>query len=1323
MTKVGRTLYNIVDRIATKIGMKLRARLVTVFIVIKVIPLVILAALAWVQIDALGKALSDLAVEDTATALSESAVEQIERLTTDTAHEVAVFLYGRDSDIRYLASLTPSEESYRRYIENEKGDVIERGTWNLAEDGMSWKRIDPPAQDEPADVSTNTENEDVVNGTGFNYRPADPFTFTQIPLYDEITFIGTDLVEQIKVVASDSPKVTYPLDPALKDISDRRNTYVGAESYGEQIKNLKPGEIYVSDVIGSYVPSHFVGMYTPKQMVIAAITAEITALGTLDQTNEVALLTVALSSVKDGVPALVTSGDSNELKMRSVADGALSLIDEADINLTSPELIGRVEALKAKIAALEFDPEHEAYAGEENPNGVRFEGIVRWVTPVTDDGSTTGTIIGYVSIALNHDHIMEFTDHITPMYDRYTELPDAFEGNYAFIWDYACRNICHPRHHSIVGYDPETGGEQIPWLEASLYQELLSRVDGENLADLKASWPALTNPTPNLQLIKDVPLYDSQSRSKKPAPELTAAGLVGLDGRYLNNAPQCTGWLNLTKEGGSGSFFILWSGLYKLTTAAAIPYYTGQYAPSEANDYSRRGFAMVTIGAGLDDFQRPVVETREGLNALTNENLLDTSVKLVTATAILILLVILVAIWLASSIASNITELIVGVSHFKAGERQFRFNSHKKDEFGILADSFDDMADSIVASVQAPLAITDTDLNIIYMNSAALKVSNLTLKEAVGLSYKTHSLYPFGSLYDPISALWEGRDSEVYYNQSNGRYYKGVASDFLNKQGEKIGYHVVTTDVTEIQNAREKAEQASFAKTSFLSNMSHEMRTPMNAIIGMTSIGKAASDIEKKDYCFEKIDGASTHLLGVINDILDISKIEANKFELSMGEFNFEKMLQRVVNVINFRIEEKHQLFSVSLDSTIPNTIIGDEQRLAQVITNLLSNANKFTPEGGTITVDTRLVDDNGKQVVIEVQVHDTGIGITEEQQGRIFLEFEQADNLTTRKYGGTGLGLAISKRIVEMMGGAIRVDSKQGVGATFSFTITMGKGQDHPGSLLSPDVNWNTIRLLAVDDSEDILTFFSEFTQRIGVRCDTAAGGAEALELIKKKGGYDVYFVDWRMPLMDGIELARHIKEGETGTSVVIMISATELNLIEDDARAVGVDRFLQKPLFPSTIADTINQIIGTEAATQGAVTQLGEGEAGELTYEGYTILLAEDMAVNREIALALLEDTLLTIDCAENGQEAVDMFKADPARYDLIFMDMQMPLMDGLEATKAIRALDLPQAGSIPIVAMTANVFREDIERCLAAGMNDHVGKPINFNEVLLKLRQYLS
>jgi len=443
--------------------------------------------------------------------------------------------------------------------------------------------------------------------------------------------------------------------------------------------------------------------------------------------------------------------------------------------------------------------------------------------------------------------------------------------------------------------------------------------------------------------------------------------------------------------------------------------------------------------------------------------------------------------------------------------------------------------------------------------------------------------------------------------------------------------------------------------------------------------------------------------------------------ELSPVEFDFEKMLQKVVAVINFRVDEKKQKFTVHIDREIPKTLIADDQRLSQVITNLLSNAVKFTPEEGSITLDADFKGEEDGLCTIQVRVKDTGIGISDQQQKRLFSSFQQAESSTTRKYGGTGLGLAISKSIVEMMGGTIWIESEPGKGAAFTFTIQARRGiTKEKSGLLAPDVNWSNVRVMVIDDDPDVLTYFRDVTHGFGVSCDAVASGEEALRLVVENGSYHIYFVDWKMPGMDGIQLTHELKARTPQNSVVIMISAAEWSVIAEEARKAGVDKFLSKPLFPSVIAEIINECLGMDE-------QQAEKRQTDINglFAGRRILLVEDVEINREIVLSLLEPTQMGIDCAENGVEAVRMFSEAPNKYELIFMDVQMPEMDGYEATRRIRAIeaDLHIVKGVPIIAMTANVFREDVEKCLDAGMDSHIGKPLDFDELLEKLYVYLS
>ena len=1337
------------SRLLSRLNLKLRPKLIIIFLFVKIIPIILITVIAWNQIIALGTILRDIAVTDAMNALNDGAREKIERMTTDAAKAVADFLYQRDQDILLLASLTPSDpqtgtfDHYVAFSDNSNGLLMDmtKDDWKLSEDGMSWVEVNPFVFSGQDNTSTNRENNDIQLGSSFSNRQPEFFDHYRkmFPLYDEVSFIDTNGNELFKYVNPNSRKTNYPMNPDTKNISDGTNTYIRAERYWQELQNLQPGQIYVSDVIGAYVGTNYIGVYTPG----------------------------VLKNVPDTHP--------NYFKLQATAA------------LSRDEFI--------KVA------QRQAFAGPENPVGQRFEGIVRWATPVTDDNNN---IIGYATMALNHDHIMEYVDIITPMVERYSVMSNPIDGNYAFIWDYKCRSIVHPRHHSIVGYSPLTGEPQVPWLEGTIALER-DFVNGGFLRDESNATIPILDENGNTQMAKDTPFYawsssggsdwldanpswelhnlsyeatgrywweyetagristgrisagtswgafyethnrdreilpqfgerklrdengniildssgdpilDYASRSKTAARALTAAGYLGLDGRYLNHAPQCTGWMDLTENGGSGSFYILWSNVYKPTTAGAIAYYTGQYDP-ERQDGSKRGFAFVTIGSGIDDFTAPATVMEENLILAIKDHSDENSIQLIFTSLVLLTMVALVALLLASSLTNNIQYLINGISRFRRGERQYRLHSGFKDEFGLLADSFDMMADSIENSVNSPLSIVDMDYNVIYMNPTALSVLEITLDDVIGTVYSDVCLYPTGTVYDPIKALHEGKESEVFHMEEKGLFFHGRANYLLDQNGKEVGYIIVSSDVTDIMEARERAEQASVAKSNFLSNMSHEIRTPLNAIIGMTLIGSSSQDMEKKDYSLNKIHDASKHLLGIVNDILDVSKIEANKFVLSDSEFVLDQMFQDVTDFINFRVLQKQQRLSIHLDPNIPRTLIGDEQRLAQVITNLLSNSVKFTPDKGAIHLEASLSDIEDNVCELMITVSDTGIGISPEQQKRLFTSFEQAEASTSRKYGGTGLGLAICKSIVEMMDGSIWVESELGEGTNVLFTIRLLRGAEDQEVQLDPEINTDEIDLLMVDDDLDTLMFFKESAESLGVAYDTAGNETDAISKISGSDRRTICFVSWYMRGLSAIELAGTIRRLGKNTTVVFMINNTDWSVIFESANDAGVTKYLAKPLFITSFTNCINECVSKKPGESDALTEQ------TADFSEFNILLVEDVEINREIVLTLLEPTNLKIDCAENGVEAVRMFTATPLKYDMIFMDIQMPEMDGFTATRRIRESGLIRAREIPIVAMTANAFQEDIDKCMEAGMNEHIGKPVNIDHVIAALERNL-
>ena len=683
---------------------------------------------------------------------------------------------------------------------------------------------------------------------------------------------------------------------------------------------------------------------------------------------------------------------------------------------------------------------------------------------------------------------------------------------------------------------------------------------------------------------------------------------------------------------------------------------------------------------------------------------------------------------------------LIGVLEFDTGTEDYVWKNNDRHlaEFlsGAIAGVYDrrrtqmnlTRVDTLVERVMQPVVYIDIDATVTYYNAATYELLGYTEEEfRIGGVEMLFGRETYKRLKEDIwprafeNGIIEGVMPFIHKDGTVLSFsFLGIV---IHIDGQPPQLATIGTDITALVEAKETAEAVSKAKSEFLARMSHEIRTPMNAIIGMTSIAQDSDDLERKEYCLEKISSASKHLLGVINDILDMSKIEANKFEISVEEFNFEKMLINITNMIDFRMNEKNLNFTVNLDSAIGHRIISDEQRLSQVIVNLLSNAAKFTPEYGIIVLDISSVEMDEKDIRLKFAVKDTGMGIAPEEQGKLFGSFEQADGSISRKFGGTGLGLAISKRIVELMGGEIGIESELGCGTTVSFDVLAEKGTPKELRNVSQKINRENLRILAVDDSPVAREYFIHLMANLGLRCDVAESGGEALEMIyaaaKSGEPYNFFFLDWMMPEMDGIELATMIRERMTPDAVIIMISAARWTDIEHQATAAGVSGFISKPLFPSALIDCINYAMG--AATDEEKRR--HAEQNNLDFSKCNLLLVEDVAVNREIVTVLLEATGIHIDVAENGIEAVEKFEANCEKYNLIFMDVHMPVMDGYEATERIRTSNCRTAGTIPIVAMTANAFKEDIERCLACGMNDHVSKPIDIDAMHSKMKKWLK
>jgi signal transduction histidine kinase len=590
----------------------IRGKLIAIFVLIKVLPLLLLAWFAWHAAQQLGsevsaragdmagamldsiKAIGQTVTNDSIDALDLRSREAIESVTTDIAREIADFLYERDDDIRQAALIEPGEAGFRRFLTQHNRPLFQHGPWKLAADGQSWVPEKPVERQ-----ATVTRPVLPDNARLFHARPPEYLgENVERPLFVEMTYVDLQGRETVKVTTGDLT------DHRLRDVSQAANTFVRAETYFADLQKLKPGEIYVSEVIGAYVPNHLIGPYLPTT---------------------------------------------------------------------------------AERAGLPFKPEEAAYAGTENPVGKRFRGIVRWAAPVVRNGR----IAGYVTLALDHDHLRQFTDRLMPTEQRYTPIADAIQGNYAFLWDYKNRAISHPRDYMIAGYDPQTGRPATPWLDEALYAE----------------WRASGKPSD--EFLAGIPPFRDQSLQKKPAAAQIKAGQLGLDCRYLNFSPQCDGWQALTEHGGSGSFMIFFSGLWKLTTAAAIPYYTGRYGQSQ------QGFGFVTIGANVDEFHKAATETAGRINALVNEkdagfkaqrsamldgiehSLTTTALGLWGSTALMVVLVIGIAVWMANFLTRRITGIVAGIRAFQLGDLQHRLDAGSSDEMGELARSFNGMADSV----------------------------------------------------------------------------------------------------------------------------------------------------------------------------------------------------------------------------------------------------------------------------------------------------------------------------------------------------------------------------------------------------------------------------------------------------------------------------------------------------------------------------------------------------------------------------------------------------------------------------------------------------
>lgn len=555
-------------------------------------------------------------------------------------------------------------------------------------------------------------------------------------------------------------------------------------------------------------------------------------------------------------------------------------------------------------------------------------------------------------------------------------------------------------------------------------------------------------------------------------------------------------------------------------------------------------------------------------------------------------------------------------------------------------------------------------------------------------------------------------ETETAQAEVRGKQEELDKSNILQKQLEQQS--------AALSDALNVAEGANKAKTAFLSNMSHEIRTPMNAIIGLDNIALNDPETpEKTKEYLRKIGDSAEHLLGLINDILDMSRIESGRMIVKNEEFSFSKLMETINTMISGQCIDKGIDYQCHIDPEIADCYIGDNMKIRQVLINILGNAVKFTPEKGKIVFDVDKKAQFEGKTTLQFMIKDNGIGISEEFLPKIFEPFAQEDNSTTNKYGSSGLGLAITKNIVEIMNGDISVKSTKGNGATFIVTLTLDDS-DNKSEACSVDIDPSEIKVLIVDDDPIACEHAKLVLEKAGIASETVTSGAEAVELVKlrqaRQDPYNLILVDWQMPEMDGVETTRRIREIVGNDSAIIILTAYKWDDIFEEAIKAGVDSFLAKPLFASNVLDEFKSAIANKRNDS-------ERSLEPVELKGRRVLMAEDVPINAEIMTMILSSKEIEVDHAENGKIAVDLYSQhEDGYYDAILMDMRMPEMDGLEATRVIRAMDKEDSKDIPIIALTANAFDEDVQRSLQAGLNAHLSKPVQPEALFKTLAKFI-
>ncbi|MBI5659243.1 MAG: CHASE domain-containing protein [Nitrosomonadales bacterium] len=639
----------------------------------------------------------------------------------------------------------------------------------------------------------------------------------------------------------------------------------------------------------------------------------------------------------------------------------------------------------------------------------------------------------------------------------------------------------------------------------------------------------------------------------------------------------------------------------------------------------------------------------------------------------------------------------------------------------------------------SPISVVITDVNgtIEYINQKFAEVTGYSAEEAIGMNPRIlHSGIQTAEFY---SAMWKtilaGNEwqGEIHNRKKSGEIFLEHASisPVRDDKGAITHFVAVKEDITERKRAEDglhrallAADAANRAKSDFLSNMSHEIRTPMNAIIGLSHLClQTGLTAKQRDY-LQKVHGASKTLLGIINDVLDFSKIEAGKMEMEQEPFDLEEVMGRLTTIVAGKAEEKDIEFLLETALDVPPHLIGDPLRLGQVLVNLAANAIKFT-DRGEVMVLAELEEETAEHAVLRFTVKDTGIGLSQEQIEKLFQSFTQADSATTRKFGGTGLGLSISRRLVEMMCGNIWVESEPGKGSKFIFTARFRKAAGHAHRPPRPAPDWQGLRVLAADDNGNCRHILEAYLKAFAFRVTVAANGAEAVQSFARAAEegapFDLVVMDWKMPQLDGVAAARQIRElaGAGKTPKILLVSAFGQSEILRHAEGIAVDGVLTKPFQQSGLLNAIMEVYGHgEAGKQDVANPSLFRPAFAAMISGARLLLVEDNEINQQVAQELLEKAGVTVTIAENGEEALALMREQ--KFDGVLMDMQMPVMDGITATRKIR--NNPQFAQLPIIALTANVLSDDREQCLAAGMNDHIAKPFDPGQMMAVLARWI-